>query len=152
MYRTVTDLAYSRSSECPFIIDELSMADLRGWLHKYENEKILLPRDAQVGMRKSIAAALGKKKGRTPEGKIHAVAYPYSTDAERTADGLWGLRQPFTDEIGSGSGTMSMDLCTEDGSPSIPPELPTSSKTTGPRVCVGVTGSGRVDSSPGRKL
>ena len=105
MYRTVTDLAYSRSPECPF---ELSTADLRSRLYKYENEKTLLPPDTQIGVRKSIAAALGKRKGPRPEGKIHAVVYPYSVDVERIVDGLWGPRQPFADKIDSRSGTMLM--------------------------------------------
>jgi hypothetical protein len=74
MYRTVTDLAYSRSPECPFIIDEPSMADLRSRLDGYE-ENTLLPPDAQIGMRKLIAAALGERKGRTPEGRGKQVVW-----------------------------------------------------------------------------
>jgi len=100
-------------------------------------------------VRKSIATALGERNGSTPEAKIHAVVYPYSLDI---VGGLWGPRQPFVDEINSGSSTMSMGFGTEDDSPSIQPELPTSSKAIEPRVCVEVTASGRVGSSPGREL
>ena len=156
MYRTITDLVYSRSPECPFIIDELSMAHLRNRLHEYENENTLLSADAQTGVRKSIAAALGERRGLTPDGEIHAVAYPYSVDVERIVDGLCGPRQPFeTFSIGeddSGSGTMSMDLGTEDDTPPTPPEGLLTSKAVGSRVYVEIASAGRVDSSPGREL
>ena len=88
MYRTVTVLAYSRSPEYLFTVDELSMADLRSWPHIYENEMALLQPDAQIGVRKSAAAALGERMGPIPGGNIHAVVYPYSVDAERIAGGL----------------------------------------------------------------
>lgn len=123
MYRTVTDLAYSRSPECPFIIDELSMADLRNLLHRYEDEKTLIPPDAQVGIRKSIAAALGERKGWIPEGGIPTIVYHHSVDVEHTVNDFWGPHQLNTNETDSGSGTMSMDFGTEYGSPAIPQKL-----------------------------
>lgn len=89
MYRTVTDLAYSRSPECPFIVNEPAMANFRSQLDKYEDKKAMLPRDAQAGVKKSIAAALGEKRP-APEGKIHAVACPYPVDAGCIADGIRG--------------------------------------------------------------
>jgi hypothetical protein len=138
MYRTLTDLAYSRSPECPFIVDELSMAELRSRLDKYENENALLSSDAQVGVRKSIAAALGQRKGSMPEGTIRAVVYPYSVDFEQVVENLCGPRRPFqpfsVGELDNGSGTMSMDLGTEDNTPSTPSELPPSSKAVGSKI------------------
>jgi len=91
------------------------MADLRSRLQACE--KTLLPPDAQVGLRKLIAAALGMRKGPTPEKNIHAVVYPYPVDAQHTMNRVWGPRQSFTNETDSGSGTMSMDLGTEASSP-----------------------------------
>jgi len=67
------------------------MMDLHRRLLRYENENTLLSPDAQTGVRKSIAAALGERKGSTQEGNIYAVVYPYSVDVERIVDGLCGL-------------------------------------------------------------
>ena len=139
MYRTLTDLDYSRSPECPFIVDELSMEEFRNCLPKYENQKTLLPPDAQIGVRKSIAAALGDRKGSTPDGEVHAVVYPYSMDVERIVDSLCGPRYPSQtssfEEPDSGSGTMSMDLGTEDDTLSTPSDLPPSLRAVGSKVC-----------------
>ena len=155
MYRTVMDWAYSRSPECPFVVDELSMVVLRNHLHKYKNENTLVSSDAQTGLRKSIAAALGERKGSAPSEMVHAVAYPYSVDVEAIVDGLCGPRSPFenfpANQLDSGSGTMSMDLGTEDDAPSTPSELPPSSKAVGSKI-EEVTGAYRVDDSPNRKL
>lgn len=149
MYRTITDLAYSRSPECPFIVDERSMANLRSCLYKYENERTLLSADAQTGMRKSIAAALGEKKSSMSEGESRAVVYPSSVDAKRSMDGLCGPRQRLEtiEETDSES-----DTITGRDTPSIPLEPPTLSKVIGSRACKKVTGLGRVDDSTGRKL
>ena len=158
MYRTITDLAYSRSPECLFIVDEQSMADLRSCLHRCENEKTLVPPDAQTEVRKSIAAALGERKGWTSDGKIYAVMYPCSVDVERIVDGLCGPHRAFeTFSVGeddSESGTMSMDLGTEYDTPSTPPtpsKLSTSPGIIGSKVWVEITRLGRVDGSPGRE-
>ena len=64
------------------------MADLRSWFHKYENEKTLLSPDARVGVRKSIAAAMGGRKGPRPEGKTYVLVYPYSVDVERIVNSV----------------------------------------------------------------
>ena len=93
------------------------MADLRSRLQACK--KTLLPPDAQIGLRKLIAAALGRRKGPTPERKIHAVVYPYPT--QHIMNSVWGPPQSVADETDNGSGTMSMDLGTEDSSPSISP-------------------------------
>ena len=138
MYRTITDEAFSRSPECPFIIDEPSMAKFRDRLSIYEKEKTLLSPDAQVGVRKSIAVALGERKDFTPVGTIQAIVYPYSVDVGRIVDGLCGPIRPFEDfssgELDRGSGTMSMDLETEDDTPSTPSELSLSSKAVGSKA------------------
>ena len=137
MYKTVTDPAYSGSPECPFIVDELLMARLRNRLHTYKDEKTLLTLDAQSGLRKSIAAALGERKGSTSKGSVHTV-YPYSVDVERIVDDLCGPRQPSeTSSVGeadSGSGTMSMDLGTEYDTPQTSPEPSSPSKAVGPKI------------------
>ena len=127
------------------------MADLRNRLHRYENEKTLLPPDAQMGVRKSIAAALGERKGSRSDGKIYAVMYPCSVDVERIVDGLCGPHRAFeTFSVGeedSGSGTMSMDLGTEYDTPSTPP----TPGVIGSKICVEITSLGRVGGSPGRE-
>lgn len=82
MKKTVDDLAYSRSPECPFVINEKAMGDFRRFV-KYTDDKTLLPPDAQDGVKKSIAAAL---KGR----KIHAVMHLYPVDAGHIANGFVG--------------------------------------------------------------
>jgi len=155
MYRTITDLVYSRSPECPFIVDKPSMAELRNRLDKYENENTLLSPDAQIGVRKSVAAALGERKGSTLEGEVYAVVYPYSVDIERIVDNLCGPRRPPQgspfDELDSGSGTMTMDLGTEDNTPSTPSEFSPLSKVVGSKVYE-IMGAGRVDVSSGRRL
>ena len=158
MCRTITDSAYSLSPECPFLIDEISMANFRSNLYKYENEKALISPDAQIGVRKSIAAALGERKSSMQDGGIRAVFYPCSVDIERLVDSLCGLRLPLdnisADEHDRGSGTMSMDLGTEDEdeTPLTPPDMPSlpkavRSKVHGEVVCVGI-----VDGSPGVQL
>ena len=138
MYRTITDKAFSMSPECPFIIDEKSMNNLRSRLSRFEEEKTLLSPDAQVGVRKSIAVALGEMKDSTPVGTIQAVVYPYSVDVERIVDGLCGPIRPFeifsSGELDGGSGTMSMDLETECDAPSTPSELLLSSKAVGSKA------------------
>lgn len=100
------------------------MTDLRNCLHRYEDESALLSSDAQIGVRKSIAAALGERKD-LPEGRTHAVVYPHSVDAEHLVDNLCGPRLTFgnfpVDETDDGSGTMSMDLGTEYNTDSTPP-------------------------------
>jgi len=63
MYRTITDSKYSESLECPFVIDTPSMGILRRKICEYENDRTFLSPDAQIGMRKSIATALGECKG-----------------------------------------------------------------------------------------
>ena len=159
MYKTITDMAYSRSPECPFIIDELAMVDLRSRLDKYEDKNTLLPPDAQTGVRKSIAAALGGRKGLMTEGEIHAIMYPCSVDVERFVDSLCGPLLPLEtssiDELDSESGTMSMDLGTEYDTPSIPStpsELQSLSKVVGAEVCQEVMGVVRANVFPDRKL
>jgi hypothetical protein len=151
MYRTITDLAYSRSPECPFFIDEVAMASLRGRLHRYEDQNTLLSPDAQIGVRKSIAAALGERKGFIPVEEVHA-AHPYSVDAERLVDDLCGPRLHFgsfpVDGFDSGSGTMSMDLSSEDDMPATPPDLPLPQEVVGSGVCEMVMNTGRVDIFP----
>ena len=113
------------------------MGGLRNRLDAYKNEKTLLSLDAQVGLRKSIAAALGEKKGPTSGENIHAV-YPYSVDVERIVDGLCGPRQPSetssVDEPDSISGTMSMDLGTEYDTPQTSPEPSSPSKAVGSKI------------------
>ena len=152
MQRTIMDLAFSRSLQCPFMVDEVAMANLRNRLHRYGNENTLLSPDAQVGMRKSIAAALGEWKGLMPEGETYAV-YPCSVDVEHIVDGLCGPRplpESFpVDELDQGSGTMSMDLGTEDDTPSIPSELSTPLKVVGSGICKKVMGANRADDFPG---
>lgn len=144
MYRTVTDFDYSRSPECPFIVDEVSMADLRICLHRYENENTLLSADAQIGVRKSIAAALGERKG-LREGRAHAIVYPCSVDVERLVDDICGPCLTFgsfpVDET-DGSGTMSMDLGTEYDTDSSPPMPPSRPKAIGSEVFLGSRGAG----------
>jgi hypothetical protein len=152
MYRTITDLVYSRSPECPFVVDEVSMAEFRGSLHRYENENTFLSPDAQVGVRKSIAAALGERRG-LREGEIHVALYPYSVDAESLVDGLCGPRLPVEsypiEEVDNGSGTMSMELGTEYDTPSISPGVSSPPEVVGTEACAnrkGVGfGVGRVD-------
>jgi len=151
MYRTVTDLLYSISPECPFIVDEPSMAELRSRLNQYKDETVLLSPDAQVGVMKSVAAALGERKGSTLGGQPHAVMCLYSVDVERIVDNLCGPRQPPQvppfDEFDSGSGTMTMDLGTEDDTPSTPSEFsPPLSRVVGSKIYQ-VTDAGRVDVS-----
>ena len=152
MYRTITDLTYSRSPECPFIVDEVSMASLRGRLHRYENQNTLLSPDAQIGVRKSIAAALGDRKSFMPVEEVHAVVHPYSVDAERLVDELCGPRLHFgsfpVDEFDSGSGTMSMDMGTEDDMPPTPSDLLLPQEVFGSGVCEMVVDTGRVDIFP----
>ena len=132
-HRTIKDLAYSRSPECPFIVNKISMADLRGSLRRYEDANSLLSPDAQVGLRKSIAAALGERRG-SQQWESYAAAYPYSVDAENLVEGLCGPRllESLPDD---GSGTMSMDLGTECDTPSIPPAMPLP-ESVGSEVCV----------------
>jgi len=95
------------------------MKDLRNRLYKYENQSTLLSPDAQTGLRKSIAAALGERKGSTPSART--VAYPSSVDVERSVYDPWGPRQWFgtlsVDETDSGSDTMSNDSGTVRGTP-----------------------------------
>jgi len=160
MYRTVTDLVYSRSPQCPFIVDEPSMAELRNRLDQYEDKSALLSPDAQVGVRKSVAAALGERKDSTLGGQPHAAVYPYSVDVERIVDNLCGSPgppqvSPF-DEFDSGSGTMTMDLGTEYSTPSIPSEFsPSPSRVVGSKIYE-VADAGRVNvslsSSSSRRL
>jgi len=88
MYETVTNLAYSKSPECPFIINETAMRELRSQLYKY-GDKTMLPPDAQNGVKKSIAAALGGKRP-TSEGNIYTVAYSYPVSAEHIAGSFVG--------------------------------------------------------------
>jgi len=148
MYRTVTDLVFSRSPECPFIVDEPSMAELRNRLDQYENENILLSPDAQVGVRKSVAAALGERKGSTLGGQLHAVVYPYSVDVERIVDNLCGPRRAPQDEFDSGSGTMTMDLGTEDNTLSTPSEFsPPLSRVVGSKIYETTDAGSRADVS-----
>ena len=153
MQRTIMDLAFSRSLQCPFMVDEIAMANLRNRLHRYGSENTLLSPDAQVGMRKSIAAALGERKGSISEGETYAV-YPCSVDVEHIVDGLCGpcpLPESFpVDELDRGSGTMSMDLGTEDSNPSILSELPTPLRVVGSGVCKKVMGADRADDFHGR--
>lgn len=78
MKKTVTDPAYSRSPECPFIINEKAMGDLRKKYDKCKDKNTMLPPDAQDGIKKSIAAALKERKRPTPEGKIHPVGPSYT--------------------------------------------------------------------------
>ena len=156
MYRTITDLAYSRSAECPFVVDEISMEKLRSSLCKFENEKTLLSPDAQIGVRKSVAAALGRRKDLTHGGEVYDVVYPYSVDFEGIVDGLCGPRLPpeippvYEDD--RGSGTMSMDLGTEDETPLTPLEIPSMLGVVGSKVCEEVAGAGRVGYYPGMHL
>lgn len=155
MYRTVTDLAYSRSPECPFIVDEVSMTKLRSRLSTYENEKTLVAPDAQIGVRKSIAAALGGRKGFTQEGEAYAIVHPCSVDLERLVEDLCGPRlQPenIAHEQYGGSGTMSMDLGTDYETPQTPPDMQPLLKVVGSKVCEEVLGARRVDDSPGGHL
>ena len=153
MQRTIMDLGFPRSLQCPFMVDEIAMANLRNRLHRYGNENTLLSPDAQVGMRKSIAAALGERKGSMSEGETYAI-YPYSVDVKHVVDGLCGPRplpESFpVDKLDRGSGTMSMDLGTEDGSLSIPSELPTPLKIVGSGLCKKLVGANRADGFPGR--
>ena len=134
---------------------EVAMANLRNRLHRYGNENTLLSPDAQVGMRKWIAAALGERKGSMSEGETYAV-YPCSVDVEHIVDGLCGPRplpESFpVDELDLGPGTMLMDLGTdsEDDTPSIPSELPTPLKVVGSGICKKVVGADRADDFPGR--
>ena len=155
MYRTITDLEYSRSPECPFIVDEPSMADLRSCLYRYEKEKTLLSADAQTGVRKSVAAALGERKGSTPNGKL-PVVYPYSMDVNRIVDGLHEPRRPFeyfsTGEPDHGPGAMSMDLGIVYETPSTASGLPPSLKAVGSKVRGEVRGADRVGGSLDSKL
>ncbi|KAF9784107.1 hypothetical protein BJ322DRAFT_1068656 [Thelephora terrestris] len=148
-HRTIMDLAFSRSLQCPFIVDEAAMSNLRCRLRKLGNENAFLSPDAQVGMRKSIAAALGELKSLVPEGEAYAVIYPYSVDAERLVDGLCGhclLPESLqVDELDGGSGTMSMDLGTEDDIPSTPSELPSQLKVVGSGIGKKVVGAEGVD-------
>ena len=153
MYRTVTDLVYSRSSECPFIVDEPSMAELRSRLDQFENENTLLSPDAQVGVRKSVASALGERKDSTLGGQPHAAVYPYSVDVERIVDNLCGPRRPpqfsLFDEFDGGSGTMTADVGTEDNTPSTPSEFsPPLSRVVGSKTYEATDG-GRIDISLG---
>ena len=153
---TLTDLKYSRSPECPFIVDESSIAEIRSRLDVYKNKNTLLSPDAQVGARKSIAAALGKKKHPTPGGNLPAIVYPYDTDVERIAGGLHGPRRPSQtsspDEIDDGSGTMSMDLGTEDGTLLTPSERSSPSKAVGSKICEQVAAGVGVGWITGQKL
>lgn len=154
MYKTITDSAYSRSHECPFIVDEISMANFRNTLWKYQNENLILPRDAQVGVRKSVAAALGEWKGLVQEGEVGGTLYPYSVDFERLVDDLCGPRLPpethSVDGDDRGSWTMSMDLGSEDETPLTPPEIPSMLKAVGTKAReeVVVVGVDRIDSFP----
>ena len=156
MYRTVTDLEYSRSPECPFIVDEPSMADLRSCLYRYEKEKTLLSTDAQTGVRKSVAAAFVERKGLTPNGTLPIAVYPYSMDVNRIVDGLREPRRPFeyfsAGEPDHGSGAMSMDLGIVYEAPPTASGLPPSSKAVGLKVRGEVGGADRVDGCPGSKL
>jgi hypothetical protein len=156
MYKTLTDLKYSKSPECPFIVDESSIAEIRSRLDIYENKNTLLSPDAQVGARKSIAAALRKRKLSIPGGKIPAIVYPYDADVERIAGGLRGPRRPSQtsspDEIDNGSGTMSMDLGTEDGTSLTPSEWSSPSKAVGSRICEEVAVGVEVGCFAGKKL
>lgn len=155
MYRTIIDEKYSKSPECPFTVHKSSMDELRESLGKYKNEKTLCPPDAQLGVRKAIVAALGDWKHSIPEGEVCAV-FPYSMDVGRVVDGLGGPSQPSktpsADGLDSNSGTMSMDLDTEDGTQSTLLELLPSPKAVGLRACKEVTGAGRANGSPGRRL
>lgn len=125
------------------------MSNLRSRLRKFGNENAFLSPDAQVGMRRSIAAALGEMKSLVPEREAYAVIYPYSVDAERLVDGLCGPRllpeSLPVDELDRGSGTMSMDLGTEDDTPSTPPELPSQLKVVGSGIGKKVAGAEVVD-------
>ena len=67
------------------------MAELRNRLDTCENEHTLLSPDAQIGTRKLVAAALGKRKG-LGLGDLHAAVYAYSVDVERIVDALCGPR------------------------------------------------------------
>ena len=153
MQRTIMDLAFSRTLQCPFIVGKIAMANLHNRLHRYGNENALLSPDAQVGMRKLIAAALGERKGLMPEGETYAV-YPCSVDVEHVVDRLCGPRplpESFlVDELDWGSGTISMDSGTDDDTPSIPSELPTPLKAVGWGICKKVVGTNRADDFPGR--
>lgn len=156
MYRTVTDFAYSISPECPFLIDEMSMANLRSRLCNYQDENAMLSPDAQVGVRKSVAAALGERKGFTQEESVRALVYPYSVDVGRLVDDLCGPQLPpgnfSIDECDRGSGTMSMDLGTDDDMPQTPPEMSSLLKVVGSKVGKGVVGADRVVGPPGGHL
>jgi len=48
------------------------MKDLHNRLYKYEDQPTLLSPDAQTGLRKSITAALGERKGSTPSARTVA--------------------------------------------------------------------------------
>ena len=94
-----------------------------------------------------------ERKGSMSEGETYAV-YPYSVDVKHIVDGLCGPRplpESFpVDKLDRGSGTMSMDLGTEDGSLSIPSELPTPLKIVGSGLCKKLVGANRADGFPGR--
>ena len=157
MYRTVTDLVYSRSPECPFTVNEPSMAELRNLLDQYKDENAWLPPDAQVGVRKSVAAALGERKGSALRVQLDAAAYPYSVDVERIVDNLCGPHRapqvPPFDESDSGSGTMTMDLGTEYNTLSTPSESSPPSRVVGSKIYeVTDVGSADVSLSSSRKL
>ena len=87
MCRTVMNPACSRSPGCPFLSTNFPWRISTVRSTKYENERFLLLLDVQIEMKRSIAAALGERKGWTSERKIHAVVYPYS------ADDVWGPRR-----------------------------------------------------------
>ena len=156
MNRTITNLAYSGSPECPFIVVKVPMANLRNLLCKYQNKNTSLSPDAQIGMRKSVAAALGERKGLRHVGEVCTDFYPYSVDVEHLVDGLCGSH-PSTknfcvEEDDRESGTMSMDSGTEDETPLTPSEMLLLLKTIESKVCEEVTGVGGVDCSPGIHL
>ena len=60
-----------RRGACPplgyTLTNELYVADFRSYLYKYEKGNIFPSPNAQTGVRESIAAALGKGRGSTPD-------------------------------------------------------------------------------------
>jgi hypothetical protein len=82
--------------------------------------------------------------------------YPYDADVGRIAGGLRGPRRPSQtsspDELDSGSGTMSMDLGTEDGTLLTPLEQSSSPKAVGSKICEEVAAGVGVGCFASKKL
>ena len=110
MYRTVTDLEYSRPPNAPSLSTNHQWPTFVAASTDTKKKKIY----SQPTLRlESGSWSLVERKGLTPNGTLPVAVYPYSMDFDRIVDGLREPSRSFeyfsAGEPDYGSGAMSMD-------------------------------------------